>query len=99
MAAPLLAAGWVEGGGSATVIPSGHLDDAVSDLRGGPVLRRTARGDFWCDTYRIGTAVKAHDIGPDRAELRARIAHLKLIREQEACSPTLRGRVAAPAKS
>lgn len=62
----------------------GLLDDAVSDLRGAPVLRRTARGDFWYDTYRIGTAVKAHYIGPDRPELRARLDQLKLIREQEA---------------
>lgn len=62
----------------------GLMDDAVSELRGTPVLRRISRGDFWYETYRVGNAVKSRYIGPDRPELRARLDQLKLIREQEA---------------
>lgn len=52
-----------------------HLrDERVSDLRGSPTKREIGGKSYWYDAYRVGDQVVKKYIGPDSAELRARLA-------------------------
>jgi hypothetical protein len=56
-------------------------DDAVSYFRGTPVKKTRGGQSFWYDSYRIGTGVKTHYIGPDTDELRQRLARFEELRQ------------------
>lgn len=49
------------------------LDEAVSEIRGSPVLKEREGKAYWYDHYRIGTDVKDRYLGEDTEALRARI--------------------------
>lgn len=55
-------------------------EDAVSELRGSPVLKTRAGRGFWYDNYRVGQAVKSRYIGPDAPEMRARLARIEALK-------------------
>ena len=53
------------------------LDEAVSDLRGMPTLKRIGGRKYWYDRYRLGTKTVDKYIGEDGDALRARLERHK----------------------
>lgn len=51
-------------------------EDAVSEVRGAPILKNRAGRGFWYDSYRVGRAVKTRYMGPDTPELRLRLERM-----------------------
>lgn len=58
------------------------LEDAVSELRGTPILKARAGRGFWYDNYRAGRAVRSGYLGPDTPEMRARLAPIESLRRE-----------------
>ncbi len=60
------------------------LDEAVSEIRGKPMLRRRGERGYWYDRYRIGTDIKERYLGEDSENLRRRVErHEELKAERE----------------
>lgn len=55
-------------------------EEAVSGLRGTPILKKRGNKSFWYDSYRLGSSVRTAYIGPDSEEVRGRIARIEAIR-------------------
>jgi len=61
------------------------LDDAVTEMRGTPTLRKIGNRRYWYDRYRVGTGIKERYLGEDNAELRKRLDdHKRLVDERDA---------------
>ena len=59
-------------------------EEALSSLRGAPVLKRRGGKSFWYDSYRVGRSVKTTYIGPDTPEVRDRLARVEAIKSEAA---------------
>lgn len=57
-------------------------DDQASEIRGTPTKVTVKDRVFWYDKYRVGNEMGQRYIGPDTAELRARIEQLAKLKEE-----------------
>jgi len=68
-------------------------DEAVQVLRGSPTRLERGGRAYWYDSYRIGSDVRQSYIGEDSAELRAKLARIKELKEGGADALSHRARM------
>ncbi|MEM7744845.1 MAG: GSU2403 family nucleotidyltransferase fold protein [Pseudomonadota bacterium] len=68
-------------------------DQAVSDLRGAPVLKQVNGRGYWYDRYRVGTRTVDRYIGDDTEDLRARLDRAAALKAADAASARERARL------
>lgn len=69
------------------------LDEAVSEIRGNPVLKPRDGRAYWYDHYRIGTDVKDRYLGEDTPALRARVEQHQQLKATTAARKKERSRL------
>lgn len=69
------------------------LDEAVSEIRGSPILKELDGKHYWYDHYRLGTDVKDRYLGEDTPALRERIEQHQQLKEAAATRKRERSRL------
>ena len=58
------------------------MDEAVSEIRGTPAMRKRGGRQYWYDRYRVGAEIKERYLGEDTDALRLRLNDHKRLEEQ-----------------
>ncbi|HEX8402679.1 MAG TPA: GSU2403 family nucleotidyltransferase fold protein [Allosphingosinicella sp.] len=69
------------------------LDEAVSEIRGSPILKERDGKGYWYDHYRLGNAVKDRYLGEDTSALRTRIEQHQRLKQEAAGRKSERSRL------